>query len=332
MPDRRQFTSRLLGVLGAAALPLWPRGALAQAPAAMPDMVRLLVGFPPGGSTDNVARRLAEKLRGVYAANLLVDNRPGAGTQIAVGAAKDAAPDGTTVLLSPPSPFAVYPFTYRKLPYAPQDLQPVATVCTFPFAFAVGPAVPAEVKTLADFLAWAKAHPAQANFGSPASGSTPHLVGSLLGKLAGVELTHVAYRGDAPGLQDLMGGQVSGYSTVLGSYLPHIKSGRLRLLAVSGRERSSFVPDLPAYAEQGFALETTEWFGFFVPARTPATVVQRLADAARIAVAQPDYVRGLAEFGMGAQFFGPQETAARLRADTEFWRVQIPRIGFTADS
>src|SRR5690606_35425502 len=148
-----------------------------------------------------------------------------------------------------------------------------------PFAFAVGPAVPASVRTVPDFIAWARVNPGKANFGSPASGSTPHLVGSLLGQMAGVELTHVAYRGDGPGLQDLMGGQLSAYSTVLGSYMPYMKSDRLRLLAVSGTVRSSFALDLPTYREQGYSLEMTEWFGAFVPARTPAAVVQRAAAA-----------------------------------------------------
>lgn len=327
MTNRRQFAVQLtsLVALGAGLVP----AARAQQ---QPDLARLLVGFPPGGSTDNVARRLAEKLRGAYAANVLVDNKPGAGTQIAVAALKEAAPDGTTLLLSPPSPFTVYPHTYRKLPYAPDDVVPVSMTCTFPFALAVGPAVPDTVRNLQDFVAWAKANPGKANFGSPASGSTPHLVGSVLGKLAGMEFTHIAYRGDAPGLQDLMGGQVSAYSTVLGSYLPHLKSGRLRLLAVSGTERSPFAPELPTYREQGFALEMTEWFGIFMPARTPAATIQRAAEAVRTAVAQPEFVRGLAEFGMTARASTPQELVTRMRAESEQWRVHVKSIGFTADT
>ncbi|KRD16413.1 twin-arginine translocation pathway signal protein [Acidovorax sp. Root267] len=327
MTTRRQFAVQLasLAALGTGIVP----AAQAQQHS---DLARLLVGFPPGGSTDNVARRLAEKLRGTYAANVLVDNKPGAGTQIAVSALKDAVPDGTTLLLSPPSPFTVYPYTYRKLPYALEDVAPVSMACTFPFALAVGPAVPDSVRTLQDFVAWAKANPGKASFGSPASGSTPHLVGSVLGKMAGIDFTHIAYRGDAPGLQDLMGGQVPAYSTVLGSYLPHLKSGRLRLLAVSGTERSSFAPDLPTYREQGFALDMTEWFGVFVPARTPAATVQRVADAMRAAVAQPDFVRGLAEFGMTARSSTPQELVTRLRAEAEQWRVHVKNIGFTADT
>lgn len=323
MSTRRQFNT-LLGALGAS-------GAFA-AWAQRTGQARLIVGFPPGGSTDNVARRLADKLRGPYAANVIVDNRPGAGTQIAVSALKESAADGTSMLLSPPSPFSVFPFTYRKLPYAVEDVVPVAMACSFPFAFAVGSMVPESVRNIPDFLAWAKANPGKANFGSPASGSTPHLVGSLLGKLAGVELTHIPYRGDGPGLQELMGGQLAAYSTVLGSYLPHIKTGRLRLLAVSGTERSAFVPDLPTYREQGYDLDMAEWFGLFLPAKTPAATVQRLADATRGIVAQPDYVRALAEFGMTARYLGPRELAAQLHAETQMWRVAIKKIGFTAES
>lgn len=327
MTTRRQFALQLgsLTALSAAGLP----AAWAQ----QPDLARLLVGFPPGGSTDNVARRLADKLRGRYAANVIVDNKPGAGTQIAVTALKDAAPDGATLLLSPPAPFTVYPYTYRKLPYANEDVLPVSMVCTFPFALAVGPMVPESVRNLTDFIAWAKQNPEKANFGSPAPGSTPHLVGSLLGKMAGVPLTHVAYRGDAPGLQDLMGGQIAAYSTVLGSYLPHMKSGRLRLLAVTGAERSAFAPDLPTYREQGHpGLQMTEWFGVFAPAKTPAAVVQRVAEAVRTAVAQPDFVQGLADFGMTARSSTTQELVDRIKAENEQWRGHVKAIGFSADS
>lgn len=327
MTTRRQFALQLgsLTTISAFGLP----AAWAQ----QPDLARLMVGFPPGGSTDNVARRLAEKLRGRYAANVIVENKPGAGAQIAVTALKDAAPDGATLLLSPPAPFTIYPYTYRKLPYAIDDVQPVAMVCTFPFALAVGPMVPETVRNLADFLAWAQRNPDKANFGSPASGSTPHLVGSLLGKISRVPLTHVAYRGDAPGLQDLLGGQIAAYSTVLGSYLPHIKSGRLRLLAVTGTERSTFAPDLPTYREQGFeGLQMTEWFGVFAPARTPSAAVQRAAEAVRAAVAQPDFVQGLAELGMTARSSTTQELADRIKAENEQWRGRVKEIGFTAES
>lgn len=327
MTTRRQFTARLgtLAALGAVGMHRVAHGQ-------QPDLARMLVGFPPGGSTDNVARRLSEKLRGTYAPNVIVENRPGAGAQIAVTVAKEAAPDGATLLLSPPAPFTVYPHTYRKLPYTPEDVQPVSMVCTFPFAFAVGPAVPESIRNVTDFVTWVKANPGKGSFGSPASGSTPHLMGSLLGQLAGIELTHVGYRGDGPGLQDLMGGQLPAYSTVLGSYLPQMKSGRLRLLAVSGPTRSSFAPDIATFREQGYALDMTEWFGVFVPARTPAAMVQRAGDAVRAAVGQPDFVRGLAEFGMTAQGSTAQELSQRVHAENAQWQGYVKRIGFTAES
>lgn len=327
MTTRRQFTSQLgaLAAMGAAGLPMIAR-------AQQPDLARLLVGFPPGGSTDNVARRLADKLRGNYAPTVIVDNKPGAGSQIAVAALKASAPDGATLLLSPPAPFSVYPFTYKKLPYAIEDVLPVSLVCSFSFAFAIGPAVPASVKTLKDFIAWAKAEPAKANFGSPASGSTPHLVGSLLARMAGVPMTHVAYRGDAPGLQDLLGGQVAAYSTVLGSFLSHMKSDRLRVLAVSGTARNAFAPDLPTYREQGYAIDLTEWFGVFAPAKTPAALVQRVAGLIQAAVDQPDFGKGLADFGMTPKWSTPQALAERLRVETDEWRIHIKELGFTAES
>lgn len=329
MHSRRTFTQQLgvLAMSGATGFHL-----SSQAQTQTMDLARLLVGFPPGGSTDNVARRVADKMRGYYAKNMIVENKPGAGMQIAVSALKSAMPDGTTLLLSPPSPFSISPFTYRSLPYTVEDVVPVAMVCTFPFAFAVGSAVPGSVKTLPDFIAWAKENPHKANFGSPAAGSTPHLIGSLVGQLSRIELTHVAYRGDAPGLQDLMGGQVSGYSTTLGSFLPQLQTGRIRLLAVSGNVRSVFAPDVPTYKEQGFDIDMTEWFGVYLPAKTPQALIQRAAEAVQKAVAHPEFAQGLAEFGMTARSSTPQEAAARLAADTASGKALVKRIGFTTDS
>jgi tripartite-type tricarboxylate transporter receptor subunit TctC len=245
---------------------------------------------------------------------------------------KTAAPDGRTLLLSPPAPFTVYPFTYRTLPYQPDDVMPVSPVCSFSFGFAVGPAVPDRVRTLKDFLAWAKAHPDQAMFGSPAAGSTPHLLGSIMARAAGVALTHVPYRGDGPGLQDLMGGQVAGYSTVLGSYLPHLKGGRLRLLGVSSEQRSVAAPEVPTYREQGIALDMTEWWGVFAPKGTPAALVEKLAAAVKAAAAHPDFAKALADIAMTPRTLAPQAFAEQLRAETDMWRAEIKKLGFTADT
>ncbi len=326
MTTRRHFTTQL-GALAALSVGL-PQLARSQTP----ETMRLLVGFPPGGATDTVARRLADKLRGKIAANVLVENRPGAGGQLAVTALKSFPADGSTLLFTPPAPFAIYPFTYKKLAYAPEDVVPVSLVCNFAFAIAVGPAVPASVRSLKEFLDWARQNPTMANFGSPAAGAPPHLVASMLSLNAGVPLTHVPYRGDAPGLQDLMGGQVSAYSSTLGSFMPHLRSGKMRLLAVSGPARSPFAPDTPTYREQGFPIDITEWFGLFAPAGTPAAAVQQIAATVREAVAQPDFVKSLADFGMAAHATTPTALSNQLRQETEFWRNEVRRIGFTAES
>lgn len=296
------------------------------------DMARIIVGFPPGGSTDVIARRLADKMRGVYATNVIVENKPGAGTQIAVTALKNSPPDGSTLLVSPGAPFSVYPFTYKKLPYAIDDVQPVCMLATFPFAFAVGPSVPASVKTLREYLDWVNLNPNHGSYGSPAAGSTPHLVGELLAKQGATKLIHVAYRGDAAGVQDLLGGQISGYSTVLGSLLPHLKSDKVRLLAISGASRSSFAPDVPTYKEQGFAIDFTEWFGLFAPAKIPLALIQKIGSAVQGAMGDPAFARTLADFGMTPKVIGATELARQIKTDADQWAPIIKSLGFTADS
>jgi tripartite-type tricarboxylate transporter receptor subunit TctC len=325
------FTRRKFGVgLGCASLAL--SGFTSSANAQQLELSKILVGFPPGGSTDNVARRLAEKLKGSFASNILVDNKPGAGAQIAVTTLKDSASNGSVMLLSPGSPFTIYPFTYKKLPYSPSDVVPVSLVSSFSFALAVGPAVPDSVKNLNDFIRWVKANPSAGNFGSPATGSPTHLLGALLGKIAGIELAHVAYRGDGPGIQDLMGGQVAAYSSVLGSFLPYLKSGKLRLIAITGQGRNSFVPDLPTYREQGFAIDYTEWFGVFLPAKTPDAIIQTVSNAIQNVCKDQEFIKGLAEFGMQARGSSPQELFSTLKADSDAWRSVVTKLGFTADS
>lgn len=327
MTNRRHFTTRSTLAL-MSAVGLLPRLAAAQSA----DTVRILVGFPPGGGSDTIARRLAERLQGTLAPTVIVDNKPGAGGQLSVSALKNSAPDGSTLLLTVPGPITLSQFTFKSLPYRPDDTLPVSTVSTFAFAFAVGPAVPESVRTLKDFLAWAHGNPSNALFGSPAAGATPHLIGSMLAKASGVALAHVPYRGDGPGIQDLLGGQVPAYSTTLGSFMPHIKGNRLRLLAVSGPTRNPIAPDLPTYREQGFAIDNIEWTGIFVPKGTPPAVVQRVASAVQAVVAQPDFAKFLADLGMTPQSSTPQAFAELVRAETEQWRVDIKRLGFTAES
>ena len=328
MTTRRAFTQSLLGsaALSAFGLPL-----AAQAQASL-DMAKILVGFPPGGTTDALSRRVADKLRGSYASNVIVENKPGAGGQIAISALKTAPADGSTLLLTPSSMLSVYPFTYSKLPYTLDDLAPVSVACFFSHGFGVGPAVPASVKTIKDFLAWAKANPDRANFASPAAGSIPHLTAALFSKLTKADLQHVPYKGSAPGIQDLLGGQVSSMCSPVGDYLPHLKSGRLRLLATSGPQRSPFTPDVPTFKEQGIDISVREWYGFFLPAKASPEVRRRAAAYLQPALASKDLIDSMAQVGMEVQSSTPDQLAAWLKADADQWRGIVKEIGFSADS
>ncbi len=315
---------------GAAALAAtgWPLWARAQGL----ETARVLCGFPPGGTTDAVSRRVADKLRGVLAATVLVENKPGAAGRLAVEELKRSAPDGSSLLLTPASMITLYPHIYTKLAYGMDDVTPVCTAGVIEFGFGVGPMVPDTVRNLKDFLAWVKANPAQANFASPGAGSPPHFLGALLSKESGVELRHVPYRGSAPGLQDLMGGQVAAMSSPVGDYLPHIKSGKLRLLATSGAKRSRFAPDVATYVEQGFKpLEMREWYGFFLPGKASADLVQRAATAIRAAVAMPDVIEGFAALGVEASANTPAELAGAVKAENAAWGPIVKRVGFTPE-
>ena len=210
----------------------------AQAPSVL-DATKVIVGFAPGGTADIVSRRVADKLHPAYAKTSVVENKTGAGGQIAVQFVKNALPDGANVLLTPMSMLGIYPHIYKKLPYDPvADLMPVSGAAIFDYGFAVGPMVPASVKNVPDFLAWCKANPTQANFGSPAAGSSPHFIGALLGRSANVDLRHVAFRGTQPAVLDMIGGQIAAVSGPTGEFTQHIAAGKCRLLSTSGPKRS----------------------------------------------------------------------------------------------
>jgi tripartite-type tricarboxylate transporter receptor subunit TctC len=300
----------------------------------LPESARILAGFAPGGTVDVTARRVADKLRDVVARSVVVENRTGAGGQIALSGLKTSPADGLTLLVTPMSMLGIYPHTYKKLPYDPvADFQPVSQAVRFDFGFAVGPMVPASVKTLAEFVAWCKANPKDANFGSPAAGSVPHFVAELFGRAAGVDLKHVPYRGTQPAIADLIGGQVASVSGPVGEFLQHLPGGKVRLLATSGAARSKFAPSVATYAEQGFKdIVFDEWFAFYMPAKVPADVLNRTATAIRNALTSPEVVEALAQMGLEARPSTPTELAELLKKDSERWAPLIRTIGFTADS
>jgi len=297
------------------------------------ETARLITGFAAGGTSDTTCRRVATRLQPDYGRAVVVENRTGAGGQIAVTYVKSQPADGATILQTPTSILTIYPHIYKKLPYDPvADLSPVSLACIFDFGFAVGPAVPMSVKSVPEFLEWVKANPAGGNFGSPAAGSTPHFIGALLGKKGGVELKHAAYRGTQPAMLDLLGGNVAAVSGPIGDITQHLPTGKVRILGVSGEKRSRFAPDVPTFGEQGIKdMAHSEWFAFFLPAKASSEVVAKLNFALRAALAQKDVIDGLGNFGLEAMSSSPQELTDLLKKDTAKWAPIVKRVGFTAE-
>ena len=232
--------------------------------------------------------------------NWLVENKPGAGGRLAVMEVRGAAPDGRTVLLTPDPMMVIYPHAYRRLAYDPMaDFRPVAPVATVPIGLAVGPMVPASVKTMADFAQWCKANPQQAAYGSAGAGTTLHFIGVMYARAAGLpSYTHVPYKGGLPAAQDVMAGQIASSINVMGELVPLAQAGRLRVLGVSSPQRSRFLPEVPTFRESGFReLEAQNWFGTFVPARTPDAVVRQLEAAIAEATRSAEVQEGLGKLG-----------------------------------
>jgi len=297
------------------------------------ETATIVTGFAAGGTSDTTCRRLATRLSPEYAKTVVVENRTGAGGQIAVSYVKSRPADGSTILQTPTSILTIYPHIYKKLPYDPMvDITPVSLACIFDFGFAVGPAVPASVKTVPEFLAWAKANPAGANYGSPAAGSTPHFIGALLGKKGGVELKHAAYRGTQPAMLDLLGSNISAVSGPIGDITQHLPSGKVRILGVSGAKRSRFAPEVPTFGEQGIKdMAHSEWFAFFLPAKASPELVAKLNTAMKNALAQKDVIDGLGTFGLEAMSSTPADLAELLKKDTAKWAPIVKEVGFTAE-
>jgi len=320
------------GLLGATfALPLLasPRVGSAQV---VPRNARIVIGFPAGGSSDIVARLYAERLRGVYAPNLIVDGRVGAAGRIAVEHVRDAEKDGTTFLQTPASMLTLQPHIFaREVRYdALTDFIPVSTVCTFPFAFCVPTSHPA--RDLAGFAAWARQQPNEIPYASPAAGAAPHFMGLMLANALGIRMTHVPYRGAVPAVQDLIAGRLNAFMGVLGDVTPHAGTG-LRMLAMSSAARHPRFPDVPTFQELGHpALTKEEWFGALLPAGTPAPVVQGLFNAIRQVAASTE-MRGALErldFGSGTSE-SPTAYTAQIRREREEWGPIIRASGFTPD-
>ena len=328
MPTRRDVLAASAAALACAHTSFLSH-AFAQA---IKKPVRMIVGFPAGGGTDAIARILADRLRGPYASTVLVENKPGAAARIAVEYVKNAEPDGSVMLFTPDFPLTVYPHSFRSLNYDPlRDFTAVSPAAKSMLTYNVGPAVPESVKTLAEFVQWCKANPAKAVYGTTAAGGTPHFVGMMLANVAGIAMTPVHYRGGAPALQDLIGGHVTASVNPISESMSLAKAGTIRILAVTGSQRSPFLPDVPTMGEAGYNVVVEAWLGVFVPARTPADIVNALSTAIAEAVNSSQMIENLAKLGNTTAFQTPAEFAAIVKADVARWAPVVKASGFIAE-
>lgn len=327
MTTRRQLLqgATAASLLGWASLPTLAQNRI--------ETLRIIVGFPPGGTTDAFARRIGEKLRGTYANNVIIDNKPGAGGQIGVMTLKSAAADGAHILYSPASMLTIYPHSYSRLNYTQADVAPIGMGHSTDHAFVVGPAVPDAVRNIRDFVEWAKANPGKASVGNPAAGSMPHLLAGRLAMLGGFQITNVPFAGSGPAIPQVLGGQLAGMSSPLGDWVQHHKTGKARILATSGPERSIYTPDVATFREQGFGeLMVREWFGFFAPGGTSDMIKENLNSALRAALGQPDIREFVTPLAANIEASTTADHARRLATDSEMARRLVTALGFKADS
>jgi tripartite-type tricarboxylate transporter receptor subunit TctC len=304
-----------LGLPGLAAAQPWP---------AKP--VKIVVPFAAGGATDVVARLLAQKLTEAWGQSVVIENRAGAGGNIGAEAVAKSPPDGYTLLMTSGSIVTANPYMYKSLAYDPvHDLVPVTNVATGPQVIAVGPSV--DSKDLKSFIEYAKANPKKVNFGSAGVGTQTHLAAENFAYSAGIDITHVPYKGESAAMTDLMGGQIQMATPNLGGAINLIKDGKLRALAVTSRERSPQLPDVPSAAELLPGFENAGWFGLVAPAGTPREIIEKIQrDSAKILLAD-DFRATLARQGMAPVANTPAEFAAAIREESARWAKVIKERG-----
>ena len=280
--------------------------------------IRIVVTYPPGGGADLMARLVAPKMSELLGQPVVVENKPGASGQIGATEVARAAPDGYTLLLDASS-YSVNPSLYATLPYDPtKAFKPIAVLALFPNVLVVTPSFP--VHDVKGLIAQAKAKPGTIAFASSGNGSAQHLSAELFRQKAGVEMTHVPYKGGAPAMNDVMGGQVPVFFANMASSLPQIRAGKLRALAITGAKRSPALPELPTMAEAGVpGYEVYEWNAIFVPAATPPAVVSRLADAIAKATQSPEFRDRVSSLGGELTGYGPAEADRFVRQQMDLW-------------
>lgn len=304
---------------------------LLAAPALAQDKppLKILVGFPPGGSADVIARMIGDAVRDEFA-TVTVENRPGAGGRIALTAVKNAKADGQTVIILPSGPMVLFPHVYKKLDYdAVKDFTPVSQIAAFQFGVVAGPASGA--KSVAEMLAKAKADPKSATYGSPGLGTLPHFMGVLMEQSAGAPFTHVPFQGGAPANTALLGGHIGYKFDVVSETAELHKSGKVRIIAVTGDKRDAQVPEVPTLKESGVNMVATAWFAMYGPAGLPQPVLAKLERAVSQAVKKPEMQARLLALGYDPIGSTSAELAAAQRTDLARWEKPIKATGVSLD-
>ena len=291
--------------------------------------VRMVVGYPPGGPTDVLARIVSQKLTQTWGQQVIVDNRPGASGMIGAEFTARAAPDGYTLLMVPVT-YAVTPSLFAKMTYdVEKDLSPVAQVAAAPFILVVHPTLP--VKTVKDLIALDRRSPGQINFASASTGGMPHLAGELFNSMTGTKLVHIPYKGAAPATTDLLSGQVTLMFNNMLSAMPQVKAGRLRAVAVTSSKRSAAAPELPTIAETVPGYEASGWYGAFAPAATSKELIGRLNAEINRIMKMPDVTQRLARDGVEAVGTTPEQFGAYLKQEVAKWGKVVKASGAKAD-
>ena len=325
------MTSHLFRALAAAlAMAACTAVAFAQAPAYPAKPVRIIVPYPAGGTTDIIARLAAAQLSERLRQPFVVENRAGASGAIGSVAVAQAAADGYTLVMGTASSHGINSALQKNLPYdAVKDFAPVTVVASTPNIIVVHPSVPA--RTLGELLALAKTRPGQINFGSTSPGGSPHMSAELLKMMAGVDMTHVPYKGASPMLTDLVGGQIQAGFDNLPSTIAFVRSGKLRALAVTTAQRWPGAADIPTVAESVPGSEVSGWFGLLAPAGTPRAVLDTLQTAVAQAVRDPEVTRQLRSLGAEPVASRPEAFAQQIRADVDKWRGVVKATGVTLE-
>ncbi len=293
--------------------------------------IRFVVPYPAGGPLDTVARLLGQRVSEAVKQPVVVDNKPGAGGNIGADAVAKSPPDGYTILMGAVATHAINPTLYASMPYdAVRDFASITQVASTPNVLVVNPAVPAT--SVREFIAYAKANPGKLNFGSGSTGSAGHLAGELFKAMAGIEMTHVPYKGAAPAMNDLIGGQIQLMFDNLASSLGQVRAGRVRALAVTTARRSALAPELPTIAESGLPdFDISTWFGVFAPAGTPREVLDRLQAEFTRALSIPEVRDRMLSLGAEPVGNRPEEFAAYIRAESDKYARVIRASGAKAD-